>query len=61
VLRHIVEMAHELGLSVVLEGVETKEDLNLARALNVDLVQGYFVHTPDTSPRVGLNQGGQPV
>lgn len=61
VLRHIVEMAHELGLSVVLEGVETEEDLNLARALDVDLVQGYFVHTPDTSPRVGLNQGGQPV
>jgi len=44
-------MARDLGLGVALEGVETESDLALAQALGVDLVQGFYLHAPDSEPR----------
>ncbi len=37
-----IAMAHSLGLTVVAEGVETKDQLTLLDELNCDLVQGYY-------------------
>ncbi|GAA6744469.1 putative bifunctional diguanylate cyclase/phosphodiesterase [Thermus antranikianii] len=51
VIAHIVAMARDLGLGVALEGVETESDLALAQALGVDLVQGFYLHAPDSEPR----------
>lgn len=45
-LRHIVGMLHELGLTVLLEGIETEEHLALARGLGITLVQGHFLGRP---------------
>lgn len=42
VVRALAEVARESGARSILEGVETKEDLELARSLGVDLVQGWF-------------------
>ncbi len=39
----IAELGHRLGLSVVAEGVERRDDLTLVRSLPVDYVQGYLV------------------
>ncbi|WP_341991019.1 EAL domain-containing response regulator [Azorhizobium sp. AG788] len=39
----IAELGRRLGLSVVAEGVETRDDLALVRSLPVDYVQGYLV------------------
>ncbi|WP_162798794.1 putative bifunctional diguanylate cyclase/phosphodiesterase [Thermus caldifontis] len=50
VIAHIVEMARDLGISVVLEGVETKTDLAYAMALGVDFVQGFYLHAPSREP-----------
>ncbi|WP_448569446.1 putative bifunctional diguanylate cyclase/phosphodiesterase [Thermus sp.] len=50
VLRHIVDMAHEMGLEVVLEGLEREEDWELAQTLGVDLAQGFFLHRPEEKP-----------
>ena len=50
VLRHIVDMAHEMGLEVVLEGLELEEDWELAQTLGVDLAQGFFLHRPEEKP-----------
>ncbi|UZX14746.1 EAL domain-containing protein [Thermus sp. PS18] len=61
VLRRVVEMAHDLGLRVVLEGVETEEDLRVVRAIDVDLVQGYYLHVPDTKPLQRLQMGRLPM
>ncbi len=41
--RSIIDMAHNLGLGVVAEGVETYEQLELLREFECDLIQGYLV------------------
>lgn len=45
-VRAILSMAHALGMSVVAEGVETAEQLEILRALQCNEVQGYFVSRP---------------
>jgi len=42
----IIAMAHSLDLTVVAEGVETKEQLTLLDELGCDLVQGYYFSKP---------------
>ncbi|QYJ80699.1 EAL domain-containing protein [Shewanella acanthi] len=39
-------MSHELGLTVVAEGVENEEQLKLLTAMGCDLVQGYYYSKP---------------
>ena len=46
VLNDIIIMAHRMNLSVVAEGVETREQVNRLRALGCDYVQGYFFAKP---------------
>ncbi len=38
----IIEFAHVTGKRVILEGVETAEDLAFAERIGVDYVQGFF-------------------
>jgi len=45
-VRSIIDLAHNLGLSVVAEGVETKEVLDRLRALGCDAAQGYAISRP---------------
>jgi EAL domain-containing protein (putative c-di-GMP-specific phosphodiesterase class I) len=42
----IVSMGHALGLSVIAEGVETREQLGFLRDCSCDLAQGYFFARP---------------
>jgi EAL domain-containing protein (putative c-di-GMP-specific phosphodiesterase class I) len=46
VLRHTIAMLRELGTKVVVEGVETAEQLDLARAAGADLAQGHLLGEP---------------
>lgn len=46
ILRAIVIMAHNFNLSVVAEGVETKEQLEILKVEGCDLVQGYLFSKP---------------
>ncbi len=46
ILQSSAALGHNLGLSVVAEGAETREDWDLLSGLGVDLVQGYFVAKP---------------
>lgn len=43
---NITRMAHELGLQVVVEGVETSEQLQILRELSVDQLQGFYISKP---------------
>ncbi len=45
-VRSIVAMAHALDLSVVAEGVETREAWDLLRVLGCDVTQGYYLSRP---------------
>jgi diguanylate cyclase (GGDEF)-like protein/PAS domain S-box-containing protein len=42
----IIAMAHSLGLRVIGEGVETKPQLDVLRALNCDEIQGFYFSKP---------------
>jgi len=48
IVRTVIEFGHNFGLSVVAEGVETKEVLDALVALGCDEVQGYFISKPQT-------------
>ncbi len=53
-LRGVVHLARELGLRIVLEGVETREQLMLVnRHRFADLIQGYVFSTPVGADRIG--------
>ncbi|MES2073442.1 MAG: EAL domain-containing protein [Pseudomonadota bacterium] len=42
----IVSMAHALDMTVVAEGVETQQQLEVLRSLDCDEIQGYFISRP---------------
>lgn len=42
----IITMAHALGMSVIAEGVESLEQLEILRRLECDEVQGYYLYHP---------------
>lgn len=46
ILEHMVSMAHELGLGLLAEGVETKEQVELLGKIGCDNVQGYYFARP---------------
>jgi diguanylate cyclase (GGDEF)-like protein len=45
-VRMIMELAHQLGLNTVSEGVETIEQLTALKALGADHIQGFFIARP---------------
>ena len=51
-LQGIVTLAHDLGLHVTVEGVETEEQLRLVRAAGCDSIQGYLVSRPAPMPEI---------
>jgi EAL domain-containing protein (putative c-di-GMP-specific phosphodiesterase class I) len=46
IVRSTVELAHNLGLTVVAEGVEARESLELLAEINCETAQGYFISRP---------------
>ncbi|NJL36848.1 MAG: bifunctional diguanylate cyclase/phosphodiesterase [Leptolyngbyaceae cyanobacterium SM1_4_3] len=46
IVRAIVTLAHNLGMTVIAEGIETQEQLAMLRSLNCEYGQGYFFSEP---------------
>lgn len=46
IVNTIIQMAHNLGLRTIAEGVETKEQLNYLRECGCDEIQGYYYSKP---------------
>ncbi len=46
VLKHTINIAQELGMRVVAEGVEKKEQVEFLKAAGCDMIQGYFFSPP---------------
>lgn len=51
ILKSIVNLATELQLSIVFEGIESQRHLNLAKSLNVHKGQGYLFGKPQEMPQ----------
>jgi EAL domain-containing protein (putative c-di-GMP-specific phosphodiesterase class I) len=49
IVRTIMPLAHNLGLEVVAEGVETNEQVALLRELRCKYAQGFFFSRPTTA------------
>jgi EAL domain-containing protein (putative c-di-GMP-specific phosphodiesterase class I) len=52
VVRSIASLAHDLGMTVVAEGVETELSWQAIRTLGCDVVQGWHVARPLTAQDV---------
>lgn len=46
IVKSTIDLAHNLGLKVIAEGVETESVLDMLNALNCDMAQGYFIERP---------------
>ena len=53
IVRIIVMLAHNLGLSVIAEGVETEAQLNLLKHAGCELAQGYLFSKPADPQTIG--------
>jgi diguanylate cyclase (GGDEF)-like protein/PAS domain S-box-containing protein len=49
-IRTLIMLAHNIGMRVVVEGVETREQLELIRKFGADEVQGYIMGYPTANP-----------
>jgi diguanylate cyclase (GGDEF)-like protein len=52
IVRAIITMAHSLGMRVVAEGVETREQLSFLHANSCDAMQGYYFSKPLPADRI---------
>ncbi len=59
IVRTIVSLAHGLGMGVVAEGVETKDQYAMLVEMQCDEVQGYFLARPDSANRVVFTPAGE--
>ncbi|MBK5254952.1 MAG: EAL domain-containing protein, partial [Vicinamibacteria bacterium] len=50
IVRSIIDLGHELGRTIVAEGVESQEVLDRLRAKGCDLVQGFHISRPLPEP-----------
>ncbi len=58
-VRTLVDLGHNFGLKVIAEWVETKEDADMLKAWDVDLLQGHFFGSASLTPHwpKSQNQG----
>ncbi len=57
-VQSILLMAHNLHMKVIVEGIETKEQLELMRSLGTDEAQGFLLGRPTANPLEQLSWGG---
>lgn len=46
IVNSVVNMIHSMGSQIIVEGVETENNVNLSKNLTCDVVQGYFYSKP---------------
>ena len=51
-VQHITELAHDLGLTVVAEGVETAVELDIVAGIGAEEIQGYYYSRPLELPQL---------
>lgn len=49
IISHIIDMAHDLGSAVCMEGIEGEEELNKMMKTKPDMIQGYYFGKPSSA------------
>lgn len=57
-LMNAITLAKRIGALTVIEGIETKEQLEMMRSLNIDLYQGFFLAIPESLPPNSIDKTG---
>jgi len=52
IVRSVIGLAHDLGIGVTAEGVETREQLSYLRATTCDQVQGFLISEPKAAAEI---------
>ncbi|MBL4764542.1 MAG: EAL domain-containing protein [Colwellia sp.] len=60
-IRNMIKMSHDLGMSVVAEGVETQAQFNKLRHLKCDEIQGYLFSPPVPAEQFAILLESQPL
>ncbi len=60
-VKNIIQMSHDLDMSVVAEGVETQAQLDTLRHLKCDEIQGYFYSPPVSAEEFRILLENQPL
>jgi diguanylate cyclase (GGDEF)-like protein len=55
-VKSILELAHDLHMKVIAEGVETRQQLSLVKSLGTDEAQGFLLGRPSNDPHVRLRE-----
>lgn len=42
----VISLCHSVGISVTVEGIETKEEMDIVRSINTDCLQGFYFSKP---------------
>lgn len=50
ILKRMLEIAQDLGIATIAEGIETKEEFDWVSANGADYMQGYYIAKPATTP-----------
>ncbi len=56
-VRNTIEFAHQNGIRVLAEGVETSEEMQTVIRFGVDLIQGFYTGYPQESPIPAIDEG----
>ncbi len=57
-IKSLLQFAHELGIAVLAEGLEAREDIQFCQAIGIDLGQGFGLGAPETMPWQNFPQAG---
>ena len=57
IVRSVIGLAHDLGIGVTAEGVETREQLSYLRATTCDQVQGFLISEPKAAAEIATQFG----
>ena len=61
IVRAIISLGHDLGLSIVAEGIEDDATWDQLRRLGCDVGQGYLFDRPVTASDIASKYGSQPL
>jgi EAL domain-containing protein (putative c-di-GMP-specific phosphodiesterase class I) len=55
IVRSTIDLAHNLGLAVVAEGVDSKDTLDELARYGCDVAQGFYIARPQAADRIRVN------